>query len=60
MARDLEVTPNQVVLASMMQGTPAIIPIIAASILQQLQENLDAQQVVLSSEQIERLTFATE
>lgn len=44
----------------MMQGTPAIIPIIAASILQQLQENLDAQQVVLSSEQIERLTFATE
>lgn len=58
-AQEVGATPNQVVLAWMMQGTPAIIPIIAASTLEQLQENLDARQVILSPEQLKALTYTT-
>lgn len=58
-AQETGATPNQVVLAWMMQGEPAIIPIIAASTSEQLQENLDAQQVTLSPEQLHALTYTT-
>ena len=58
-AQEVGATPNQVVLAWMMQGTPAIIPIIAASTPEQLQENLDAQQVTLSPEQLHALNHTT-
>lgn len=51
-------TPNQVILAWMMQGNPSILPLIAASTPQQLQENLDALQVKLSPTQLARLTSA--
>jgi aryl-alcohol dehydrogenase-like predicted oxidoreductase len=51
-------TPNQVVLAWMMQGTPPVIPLIGASGEEQLAENLGALDVELSAEQLERLSAA--
>ena len=56
-AAGLEATPNQVVLAWMMQGTPTVIPLVAASTEAQLAESLGATQVTLSSEQ---MTFLNE
>jgi aryl-alcohol dehydrogenase-like predicted oxidoreductase len=49
-------TPNQVVLAWLMQGTPRVIPLIGASSEEQLAENLGALDVALSGEQLERLS----
>jgi aryl-alcohol dehydrogenase-like predicted oxidoreductase len=42
----------------MMQGQPSVLPLVAASTKAQLQENIDALQVQLSVEQMERLTNA--
>jgi aryl-alcohol dehydrogenase-like predicted oxidoreductase len=48
-------TPNQVVLAWLLRGTPPVIPLIGASSEEQLAENLGALEVGLSAEQLERL-----
>lgn len=58
-AEEVGATLNQVVLAWMMQGTPTIIPLIAASTREQLQENLGALDVKLNQEQLEVLTNTT-
>lgn len=46
---------NQIVLAWMMQSDPSIIPLVAASSLAQLEENIAAADVQLTSEQLHRL-----
>jgi aryl-alcohol dehydrogenase-like predicted oxidoreductase len=51
-------TPNQVIIAWMRQSVPAVLPIIAASRRQNLEENIAALDVVLSDEQMERLNSA--
>jgi aryl-alcohol dehydrogenase-like predicted oxidoreductase len=55
-ANEVGATLNQVILAWMMQGTPTVIPLIAASTQEQLQENLDTLSVTLNQEQLEFLT----
>jgi aryl-alcohol dehydrogenase-like predicted oxidoreductase len=51
-------TPNQIVLAWMLHGTPPVIPLIGASREEQLAESLGALEVELSAEQLERLSAA--
>jgi aryl-alcohol dehydrogenase-like predicted oxidoreductase len=51
-AKEVGATLNQVVLAWMIQGTPAIMPLIAASTGKQLDENLGALSVHLTQEHI--------
>ncbi|MFO7321375.1 MAG: aldo/keto reductase [Chloroflexota bacterium] len=51
-------TVNQVVMAWMMQLSPSILPIIAASNEEQLRDNLGALDIRLSDEQMERLNSA--
>lgn len=51
-------TLNQVVLAWMLHHDPQLIPLIAASTEAQMQENLDALNVTLSEEQMQRLNEA--
>jgi aryl-alcohol dehydrogenase-like predicted oxidoreductase len=57
-AKEAEATPNQVVLAWMMQSNPRVLPLIAASTAKQLIENIDALKVALSDSQMERLNAA--
>jgi aryl-alcohol dehydrogenase-like predicted oxidoreductase len=57
-AEEQNATANQIVLAWMLQSTPSIIPIIAASTKAQLQENLEALNISLTSEQLGRLNRA--
>ncbi|MFN2160959.1 MAG: aldo/keto reductase [Candidatus Promineifilaceae bacterium] len=57
-AADVGATPNQVILAWMLQSDPPVLPLIAASTSEQLQENIDALAITLSGEQMERLTAA--
>jgi aryl-alcohol dehydrogenase-like predicted oxidoreductase len=57
-AKELSATPNQIVLAWMLQSTPSIIPIISASTKPQLQENLESLTITLSPLQLERLNQA--
>jgi aryl-alcohol dehydrogenase-like predicted oxidoreductase len=59
-AREVGATLNQVVLAWMMQATPAILPLIAASTGKQLDENLEALNVHLTQEHIAFLNTATD
>ena len=54
-AAELGATVNQVVLAWMLHGTPAILPIIGGSTEAQLAENLGALDVTLSDAQMARL-----
>jgi aryl-alcohol dehydrogenase-like predicted oxidoreductase len=54
-AEETGATPNQVVLAWLLRGTPPVIPLIGASSEEQLAENLGALEVELSAEQLERL-----
>jgi len=51
-------TVNQVVLSWMLQSTPPVLPLIAASTKEQLQDNLAALNLRLSAEQMERLNTA--
>ncbi|MFN2151233.1 MAG: aldo/keto reductase [Anaerolineales bacterium] len=51
-------TLNQVILAWMLQSDPPVLPLIAASTTEQLQENLDALNVSLTPAQMERLDSA--
>ena len=57
-ASELDASPHQVVIAWMRQTDPAILPIIAASRIEQLQENIDALRLRLSDEQMKRLSSA--
>lgn len=57
-AAELRVSPNQVVIAWMRQSDPAILPIIAGSKVEQLRENIGALDIVLSEEQMQKLTSA--
>ena len=52
-------TANQIVLAWMVQNDPAVIPLVGASTIEQLQEDLGAQDVKLSAEQMARLNEAS-
>lgn len=58
-AQELGVTPNQVVLAWMLQSDPPVIPLAAMSKEEHLAENLGALHVTLSDEQMERLNSAS-
>jgi aryl-alcohol dehydrogenase-like predicted oxidoreductase len=51
-------TPSQAIIAWMRQSTPAILPIIAGSRTEQLQENIAALDIKLSAEQMHRLDVA--
>jgi aryl-alcohol dehydrogenase-like predicted oxidoreductase len=51
-------TPNQIVLAWMAQSDPIVTPLVAASSMAQLRENLGALDITLSPEQQERLNAA--
>lgn len=53
-------SPNQVILAWMVQSDPPVLPLIAASSAEQLQENIDALDITLSDDQMDRLTTAGE
>ncbi len=57
-ARELDATPNQVVLAWMLESDPPVIPIIAASSRAQMEENLGALDLRLGDEMMARLDGA--
>jgi aryl-alcohol dehydrogenase-like predicted oxidoreductase len=57
-ADELEATPNQVVLAWMLQSDPLVLPLIGPSQPQHLAENLGALEIQLSDEQMKRLNEA--
>jgi len=57
-ANEFGATANQVVYAWMMQSEPSVIPLLAASTAEQMQENLGALDIELSSEQMDRLNSA--
>jgi aryl-alcohol dehydrogenase-like predicted oxidoreductase len=58
-AGELGVTLNQVVLAWMVQSGPPVIPLVAASTLEQMDENLGALEIQLSVEHMVRLNRAS-
>jgi aryl-alcohol dehydrogenase-like predicted oxidoreductase len=58
-AEETGATANQIVLAWMVQIDPAVIPLVGASTVDQLQEDLGAQDVKLSVEQMARLNDAS-
>lgn len=57
-ADEVEATANQVVYAWMMQSDPPVIPLIAASTIEQMRENLRALDIKLGAEQMARLNSA--
>ncbi|RUS47429.1 aldo/keto reductase [Cohnella sp. AR92] len=57
-AREIGATPNQVVLAWMLQNVPRVLPLVAVSDLAQLEENLGALSIKLDAELLERLNRA--
>jgi len=57
-AAEVGATPNQVIYAWLLGGSPATIPLTAPTTLEQLRENLAATAVKLSDEQIVRLSEA--
>ncbi|MCL4247958.1 MAG: aldo/keto reductase [Anaerolineae bacterium] len=57
-AKEIGATPNQVILCWMMQSSPSVLPLIAASTEAQLAENIGALAFELSAEQMERLNTA--
>jgi len=54
-AEEVGATVNQVVYAWMVQSDPPVIPLIGASTIEQLEENLGAIEVTLSTEQMKHL-----
>jgi aryl-alcohol dehydrogenase-like predicted oxidoreductase len=58
-SEEMGATGNQVVLAWMAQSDPALIPLVGASTVDQLQENLGALTIELSAEQMARLNDAS-
>jgi aryl-alcohol dehydrogenase-like predicted oxidoreductase len=57
-AAETGATTGQVVLAWMLQSDPQVIPLMSASSLAQLEENLGAVDVALSDEQLQKLEAA--
>jgi aryl-alcohol dehydrogenase-like predicted oxidoreductase len=57
-ARETGATPVQVVLAWMLQSSPVVLPLVSASTLEQLDEDLGALQVTLDDAQLKRLSDA--
>ena len=57
-AAEIQATPNQVVLAWLMQQDPVRIPIMAVGSVKQLKENLGALELILSNEQMQFLDEA--
>jgi aryl-alcohol dehydrogenase-like predicted oxidoreductase len=57
-ATEIDATLNQVVLAWMLGSDPLVLPLIAASTKEQMGENLEAVDIVLTDEQMERLNAA--
>ncbi len=57
-AEEVDATANQVVYAWMIQSEPPVIPVMAASTVEQMRENLGALDVELSAEQIAELNEA--
>jgi aryl-alcohol dehydrogenase-like predicted oxidoreductase len=57
-AAEVPCSPSQAIIAWMRQSTPAILPIIAGSRVDQLQENIAALDITLSTEQMRRLDQA--
>jgi aryl-alcohol dehydrogenase-like predicted oxidoreductase len=57
-ATEVGATPNQVVLAWMLHSDPQVVPLIAASTEDQLQENIDSLEINLSLRQLEELNQA--
>jgi aryl-alcohol dehydrogenase-like predicted oxidoreductase len=57
-AKEAACSPNQVIIAWMRQSTPSVLPIVAASRKENLEENIRALDVVLSGDQMERLDTA--
>jgi aryl-alcohol dehydrogenase-like predicted oxidoreductase len=57
-ALELDATPNQVVLAWLMQCEPAVIPVVGSSTLTQLEENLSAVAIGLPASHLARLEAA--
>jgi len=57
-ATEIGATPNQVIIAWLLQGDPPVLPIVAGSRPEQLAENLAALRIELSADQIRRLDTA--
>jgi aryl-alcohol dehydrogenase-like predicted oxidoreductase len=57
-AGEVGCSPNQVIIAWMRQSTPSILPIIAGSKIDQLEENIAALDVKLTGEQMRHLDTA--
>jgi aryl-alcohol dehydrogenase-like predicted oxidoreductase len=57
-ADEVGATPNQVIVAWMLQGCPFVLPIIAGSRPEQLEENIAALDLELTRDQIQRLDTA--
>jgi aryl-alcohol dehydrogenase-like predicted oxidoreductase len=57
-AREKEATVNQVILAWMLHSNPIVLPLIAASTTEQLEENLKALEINLSVEDMQKLDQA--
>lgn len=57
-AQEIGATPNQVILCWMRQSSPAVIPLIAASTIDQLDENISALDYTLTADHMERLNIA--
>jgi aryl-alcohol dehydrogenase-like predicted oxidoreductase len=57
-AREKEATVNQVILAWMLHSNPIVLPLIAASTTEQLEENLKALEINLSAEDMQKLDQA--
>jgi len=58
-AAEVGATANQVVLAWMVQSDPPVIPLVAASKVRHMDENLRALEIELSPEQMARLNEAS-
>ncbi len=57
-AEEHRATPNQIVLAWMMHSDPPVLPLIAASTPEQLDENIGALSITLTEDQMARLNAA--
>ena len=57
-AVEVPCSPSQAIIAWMRQSTPAILPIIAGSRTEQLRENIEALNIMLTKEQMQRLDQA--
>jgi aryl-alcohol dehydrogenase-like predicted oxidoreductase len=58
-AKEVGATLNQVVYAWMIQSDPPVIPLVAASTTEQMEENLGALKIELSAEHMVQLNDAT-